>query len=120
MFAGTEFVTGRLTFVTPLLIGGIGASGLVGPFALSLFWRRTSANPFVAGVVINQFVAAYLLLGDAELPGWTALKLWEIMAVGHIVSTSITAIGSFATPDDFAFDELATENTTRTDGGEKQ
>ncbi|GGN09436.1 3-guanidinopropionate transporter [Halarchaeum nitratireducens] len=119
VFAGTEFVSGRLSFVTLLLIGGIGASGLVGPFALSLFWRCTSAGPFVAGVVVSQLVTAYLLLGNAALPGWVGLKLWEIMAVGHIVSTGLTALGSAVTPDDFAFADLPDE-ATRADGGEER
>ena len=117
IFAGTQFATGRIGFVQLLLIGGIGASALVGPFALSLFWTRTSSSPFVLGVVVSQLITFYLLFGNATLPGWVQLKLWEIMAIGHVLSTGITFVGSLATPDDFAFEDIARE-PTRADGGD--
>ena len=60
IFAGTVFALGSVSFVQLLLIGGIGASALVGPFALSLFWTKASETGFVSGVVVSQLVTAYL------------------------------------------------------------
>ena len=118
ILVGTEAANGTIGFVQLLLIGGIGASALVGPFALSLFWDRTSTNPFIVGIIVSQLVTFYLLFGNASLPGWVQLKLWEIMAVGHVLSTGFTFLGSLITPDNFVFEDIAGE-PAQTDGGRK-
>lgn len=119
IFAGTVWALANVGFVRLLLIGGIGATAVVGPFALSLFWRRTSTVGFVAGVILSQVITFYLLLGNAALPLWQSLKLWEIMAVGHVSSTTIAAVVSLARPDDFDFATVAQEESTATNGGER-
>ncbi|GAD51839.1 hypothetical protein MBEHAL_0599 [Halarchaeum acidiphilum MH1-52-1] len=40
------------------------------------------------------------------------------MAISHILSTGIVFLGSLFTPDDFSFDDIASE-PARTDGGEE-
>jgi Na+/proline symporter len=127
IFAATVFAIGSISFVQLLLIGGIGASAIVGPFALSLFWRKTSSTGFVTGVVVSQVITAYLLMAanDVFVTSPT-LQLWEIMAIGHIVSTGLAALVSLAAPDDFQFDSIAQEpavadgGQARTDGGEER
>jgi Na+/proline symporter len=119
IFAGTVFALDNVGFIQLLLIGGIGASALVGPFALSLFWRKTSSAGFVAGVVVSQVVTGYLLASSTGvLSGGVTLKLWEIMAVGHLVSTALTFAASLAAPDDFVFEDIAQEGSEMlADGG---
>jgi len=110
IFAGTVFALGSISFVQLLLIGGIGASALVGPFALSLFWKKTSQVGFVAGVVGSQAVTAFLLLASYDiLVTSPTIKLWEIMAVGHLLSTGLATGVSLLSPDDFDFDSIAQE-----------
>ena len=89
---------------------------LAGPFALSLFWEKTSTEAFVAGVVISQLVTGYLLLGNGGLPLWIDIQLWEIMAVGHTISTGLVALGSLVRPADFDFESIAREEF-EADGG---
>jgi Na+/proline symporter len=102
-----------------LTVGGIGASALVGPFALSLFWRKASQTGFVTGVVVSQLVTAFLLLASYDiLVTSPTLKLWEIMAIGHLVSTGLTGVISLATPDAFDFSAIAQEPAVA-DGGEE-
>jgi len=129
IFGATVFAVGSISFVQLLLIGGIGASAIVGPFALSLFWHKTSSNGFVAGVLVSQVVTAVLLAGSygvVSVPAALAsIKLWEIMAVGHVVSTGLAALASLASPDDFQFDSIAqdpavADGGARTDGGEER
>ena len=117
IFVGTVWALGNVGFLTLLLVSGIGATALAGPFALSLFWEKTSTNGFVAGVIVSQLVTGYLLLGNGGLPLWTDLKLWEIMVVGHALSTGVTAIGSLLSPDEFDFESIAREDVA-TDGGD--
>ncbi len=124
IFGATVFAINNIGFVQLLLIGGIGASAIVGPFALSLFWHKTSSTGFVTGVVVSQVVTAYLLLAaNGVFVSSPALKLWEIMAVGHLVSTGLAAVVSLAAPDDFQFESIAqdpavADGGARTDGGE--
>ncbi len=119
IFVATLLALDRVGFITLLLIGGIGATALVGPFALSLFWRRTSGAGFVTGAVVSQIVTAYLLFGNASLPLWYSLKLWEIMAVGHIVSTLLTFLVSLVFADNFDFESLRVDQReTVAPGGE--
>ena len=119
IFAATVWALGNIGFIPLLLIGGIGATALVGPFALSLFWRKTSTAGFIVGVVVSQIVTAYLLAASFEvIAAGPMLKLWEIMAVGHVVSTALTAGVSVAAPDDFRFEDIAQESSEIvTDGG---
>ncbi|WP_435176344.1 sodium:solute symporter family protein [Halorussus sp. AFM4] len=121
IFAATVFALGSISFVQLLLIGGIGASALVGPFALSLFWRKTAGTAFVAGVVVSQLVTAFLLAASYDVVVTSPdLKLWEIMAVGHLVSTGLTAGISAVSPDDFRFESIAQEGSAMaTDGGRR-
>jgi Na+/proline symporter len=122
IFAATEFALGSVSFIQLLLIGGIGSTALVGPFALSLFWSRTSSIGFIAGVTVSQVLTALLLVVSfqvASVPGVPALKLWEVMLVGHLVSTTLTAVISVASPDDFDFDDVA-QPTVAADGGDEQ
>jgi Na+/proline symporter len=127
IFAATVFALDNIGFVQLLLIGGIGASAIVGPFALSLFWRKTSSTGFVTGVIVSQVITAYLLMAaNSVFVTSPTLKLWEIMAVGHVVSTGLAALVSLASPDDFQFDSIAQEpavadgGQARTDGGEER
>ncbi|MBX0326029.1 hypothetical protein EGH21_23740 [Halomicroarcula sp. F13] len=121
IFLATEFaLRSGVTFIQLLLIGGIGSTALVGPFALSLFWSRTSTAGFISGVMFSQVVTALLLIVSFQMyavPGVPALKLWEVMLVGHLVSTALTAVVSLASPDDFDFDSVAGE-TVVADGGD--
>ncbi|MFB6090148.1 MAG: Na+:solute symporter, partial [Halobellus sp.] len=119
IFVATVFALGSISFVQLLLIGGIGASALVGPFALSLFWTKTSQTGFVTGVVVSQLVTAFLLAASYDVVVTSPdFKLWEIMAVGHLVSTGLAAAVSAASPDDFRFESIAQESSTiATDGG---
>lgn len=121
IFLATEFaLQSSVTFIQLLLIGGIGSTALVGPFALSLFWSRTSTTGFITGIVVSQIVTAALLVVSFEvyaIPALPALKLWEIMLVGHLASTSLAGVVSAAAPDDFDFDSVASERAV-TDGGE--
>ena len=121
IFAASVFAIDNIGFIQLLLIGGIGASALVGPFALSLFWKKASSNGFIAGVVVSQIVTAYLLASAYQVfVSGPALKLWEIMAVGHVVSTVVTAGISIASPDDFRFEDIAQEESELvTDGGDE-
>jgi Na+/proline symporter len=123
IFVATEFaLQSGVTFIQLLLIGGIGSTALVGPFALSLFWSRTSSVGFISGVMFSQVVTALLLVVSFQVyavPGVPALKLWEVMLVGHAVSTTLTAAVSLASPDDFDFDSVAGE-TAVADGGDDQ
>jgi len=120
IFGGTVFALGSISFVQLLLIGGIGASALVGPFALSLFWETISQRGFVAGVIGSQLVTGYLLLASyGILVSSPVLKLWEIMAVGHLLATSLAAGVSLLAPDEFDFDSIAQdEQIIATDGGD--
>ncbi len=119
IFGGTVFALGSISFVQLLLIGGIGASALVGPFALSLFWKKTSQVGFVSGVLGSQIVTAFLLLASYEIiAAGPVLKLWEVMAVGHLLSTGLAAGVSAVSPDDFDFDSVAQERVVAADGGE--
>lgn len=119
IYIGTVWALQNLGFVQLLLISGIGATSLAGPFALSLFWKKTSAEGFIAGVLVSQFVSGYLLLGNASLPLWSGLKLWEIMLVGHVVATALTVTISLASPDEFDFEGIASPRESAvTDGGE--
>jgi len=111
-----------VTFIQLLLIGGIGSTALVGPFALSLFWSRTSTTGFITGVLLSQVVTALLLIVSFQVypvPGVPTLKLWEVMLVGHVVSTTLAAVVSLASPDDFDFDSVAGERVVA-DGGDGQ
>jgi Na+/proline symporter len=121
IFAGTVFALDRIGFVQLLLIGGIGASALVGPFALSLFWHKASSNGFVTGIVVSQVVTGYLLGANAGLfPQVVQPQLWEIMAVGHLTSTLLTVAVSYASPDDFQFEDIAQEGSELVaDGGDR-
>lgn len=120
IFVASVFAVDNVGFVQLLLVGGIGASALVGPFALSLFWRKTSSAGFVSGVVVSQVVTAYLLASSYEVfVSGPALKLWEVMAVGHLVATAVAAAVSLASPDDFRFESIADEESElATDGGD--
>ncbi|MFC6873136.1 sodium:solute symporter family protein [Halobellus marinus] len=122
IFAATVFALGSISFVQLLLIGGIGASALVGPFALSLFWTKASQTGFVTGVIVSQLVTAFLLAASYDVVVTSpTLKLWEIMAVGHLVSTGLTLLVSAASPDDFRFESIAQEGSAVvTDGGDDQ
>jgi len=121
IFLGTVWALDNVGFVTLLLVSGIGATGLAGPFALSLFWRRTSTVGFITGVVVSQLVSGYLLLGNASLPLWTDFALWEIMAIGHVLAISLTTAVSLVRPDDFDFEAIAdSEKAVRSDGGESR
>jgi Na+/proline symporter len=119
IFVATVFALGSISFVQLLLIGGIGSSALVGPFALSLFWEKTASKAFVTGVVVSQLVTAFLLAASYDVVVTAPdLKLWEIMAVGHVVSTGLTAAISAAAPDDFRFEAIAQEGPgVAADGG---
>jgi Na+/proline symporter len=119
IFVGTVFALGTISFVQLLLIGGIGASALVGPFALSLFWKKTSQAGFVTGVVVSQLTTAFLLAASYDVVVTSPnLKLWEIMAVGHLLSTSLAAVVSVASPDEFDFASITQEHPpTATDSG---
>ena len=121
IFVATELALDSVSFIQLLLIGGIGSTALVGPFALSLFWKQTSSTGFITGVAISQIITAALLVVSfqvATIPGLPALKLWEIMLVGHLASTVLTAVVSLVTPDDFDFAEIAQE-TVAADGGDE-
>lgn len=119
IYAGTVWALQNIGFVRLLLIGGIGATGLAGPFALSLFWEKTSNPGFIGGVVVSQLISGYLLLGNAALPLWVGLKLWEIMLVGHLVAIVLTAAISLVRPDDFDFEGIARPHEpAAADGGE--
>jgi len=107
IYAATVWALANVGFVRLLLVSGIGATGLAGPFALSLFWEKTSTEGFIVGVIVSQVVAGYLLLGSAGLPLWTQLKLWEIMLVGHLLATLLTAGVSLLRPDQFDFEGVA-------------
>lgn len=121
IYVGTVWALQNLGFVRLLLISGIGATGLAGPFALSLFWEKTSVEGFVAGVIVSQLLAGYLLLGSAGLPLWSELKLWEIMLAGHVVATAVTAAISLVSPDEFDFEGVAgPRESVATDGGEQR
>jgi hypothetical protein len=50
-------------------------------------------------------------------PLWVDLKLYQILVVGHVVSTTPRAAVSAARPEDFDFSEIAQEYA-KTDGGE--
>jgi Na+/proline symporter len=124
IFAATVFALDTLGFIQLLLIGGIGATALVGPFALSLFWTKTSSNAFITGVIGSQVVTGYLLAASYNVVVTSpTLKLWEIMAVGHLVATLLTVGISLAAPADFDFDTIARDPAeadaaaARTDGG---
>lgn len=117
IFLGTVWALENVGFVELLLTSGIGATALAGPFALSLFWEKTSTEGFVVGVVVSQLVAGFLLFGSASVPLWVDLKLWEIMAIGHVLSTSLTVLGSLVRPDEFDFGTIAREEVAA-DGGE--
>jgi len=118
IFLGTVWALENVGFVTLLLASGIGATGLAGPFALSLFWRKTSSIAFVSGVVVSQLVSAYLFLGGPSLPLWSPFALWEIMAIGHAIAISLTVVVTLVRPDDFDFEEIAeSQKAVRTDGG---
>jgi len=122
IFLATELaLQSGVTFIQLLLIGGIGSTALVGPFALSLFWARTSTAGFITGIVVSQLVTASLLLVSFQvyaIPGLPALKLWEIMLIGHLASTSLTGVVSAAAPDDFDFESVSSEPVVA-DGGEE-
>ena len=121
IFVATELALDSVSFIQLLLIGGIGSTALVGPFALSLFWKQTSSTGFITGVAISQIITAALLAVSfqvATIPGLPALKLWEVMIVGHLVSTVLTAVVSLVSPDDFDFAEIAQE-TVAADGGDE-
>jgi Na+/proline symporter len=118
IFAGTVFALDNVGFVQLLLVGGIGASALVGPFALSLFWRKTASVGFVTGVLVSQVVTGSLLASSAGVVSGPVLDLWEIMAVGHLTSTALTFAASLAAPDDFAFEEIAQEGSERRADGD--
>lgn len=121
IFLATVWAVQNIGFVRLLLIGGIGATGLAGPFALSLFWEKTSNEGFIVGVVVSQLVSGYLLLGNAALPFWVGLKLWEIMAVGHLLAIVLTAGVSLIRPDEFDFEGVAApDRTAVADGGEQR
>ena len=111
IFAATVWALSNVGFVQLLLVGGIGASALVGPFALSLFWRRTCSAGFVIGVIASQLLTGFLLLGNPTLPLWVGVKLWEIMAIGHLTSTALTFGVSILSPDDFRFESIAQEGS---------
>ncbi|WP_136590203.1 sodium:solute symporter family protein [Salinigranum halophilum] len=119
IFVGTVFAIDSVGFIELLLIGGIGASALVGPFALSLFWRKASSAGFVTGVLVSQVATGFLLASTVGvISGGVTLKLWEIMAVGHLVSTGLTLVVSRLAPDDFAFEDIAQEGSEMlADGG---
>ena len=123
IFLATEFaLQSGVTFIQLLLMGGIGSTALVGPFALSLFWARTSSTGFITGILASQVITASLLLVSFQvypIPGLPALKLWEVMLVGHLASTTLTAAVSAVAPDDFDFDTVANEPVAA-DGGDKQ
>jgi Na+/proline symporter len=117
IFVGTVFALGTISFVQLLLIGGVGASALVGPFALSLFWKKTSQAGFVTGSIISQLTTAFLLAASYDVVVTSPdLKLWEIMAVGHLLSTSLAAVVSVVSPDDFDFASITQEHPVATDG----
>jgi hypothetical protein len=61
-------------FVKLLLVSGIGSTALVGPFALYLFWRKTSHEGFLAGDAVSQSITVDLLLRIASLPLWVDLR----------------------------------------------
>ncbi|MFB6271087.1 MAG: sodium:solute symporter, partial [Halobacterium sp.] len=108
IFAATVFALDTLGFIQLLLIGGIGATALVGPFALSLFWRKASSEGFLAGVIGSQLITGYLLAASYNVVVTSpVLKLWEIMAVGHLAATLLTVVVSYASPADFDFDSVA-------------
>ncbi len=67
IYVATVFALETLGFVQLLLIGGIGATALVGPFALSLFWRHTSSAGFITGVVSSQLITAFLLAASFDV-----------------------------------------------------
>lgn len=128
IFGATVFALDTLGFIQLLLIGGIGATALVGPFALSLFWNGTSSTGFIAGIIGSQLVTGYLLAASYDvLVTAPTLKLWEIMAVGHLVATGLAVVISAVSPDEFEFDSIAREPTaepatdaesaSRSDGG---
>jgi Na+/proline symporter len=123
IFAATVFALDTLGFIQLLLIGGIGATALVGPFALSLFWRKASSEGFLAGVIGSQLLTGYLLAASYQVVVTSpVLKLWEIMAIGHIAATLLTVVVSYASPADFDFDSVASEPravdaAARADGG---
>jgi len=123
IFAATVFALDTFGFIQLLLIGGIGATALVGPFALSLFWMKTSSEAFITGVLGSQVVTGFLLAANYNVVVTSpTLKLWEIMAVGHLAATLLTVGVSLVAPADFDFDSIAREPggadaAARTDGG---
>jgi len=120
IFAATVWALGNVGFIQLLLVGGIGSTALVGPFALSLFWSRASSAGFISGIVASQIITGLLLAVSFEVvspAGLPVLKLWEVMAVGHVASTTITVAVSAAKPVDFDFNEVAQEPAIA-DGGE--
>ncbi|ELY94363.1 Na+/solute symporter [Natrialba chahannaoensis JCM 10990] len=121
IFIGTVWALDNVGFVTLLLASGIGATGLAGPFALSLFWHKTSSTGFITGVVCSQLVSAYLFLGSPALPLWTEFPLWQIMAIGHAIAITLTLVVSLVNPDDFDFEAIEhSDATVRADGGEER
>lgn len=119
IFVATVWALENVGFITLLLVSGIGATGLAAPFALSLFWRKTSSIGFITGIVVSQLIAWYLFVGYPGLPLWLELRLWVIMAIGHVLAASVTIAVSLARPDDFDFDAIAVESID-THGGVDQ
>jgi hypothetical protein len=78
-----------------------------------------SSAGFITGVLVSQVVTGFLLASSTGLvSGGIALKLWEIMAVGHLASTTLTLVVSLLAPDDFAFEDIAQEGSEMlADGG---
>lgn len=124
IFGATVFALDTLGFTQLLLIGGIGATALVGPFVLSLFWTKTTSRGFISGIVGSQVMTGILLAARYDVViSAPSLKLWEIMALGHLVATLLTLSISAVAPSDFDFDSIAREptsdagQTVKTDGG---
>lgn len=110
IFGATVWALQNVGFIQLLLIGGIGSTALVGPFALSLFWSRTSSVGFISGIALSQVITAILLAVSFEvvtLSGVPVLKLWEVMLVGHLASTTLTGTISAISPSEFDFETVA-------------
>ena len=119
MFVATVLLLDSISFTQLLLIGGIGASALVGPFALSLFWRKMSSAGFITGIIVSQLITGFLLAASYDVVVSSPdFMLWEIMAIGHLVSTGLGAVVSIVSPDEFEFESIAQERSSvATDGG---
>ncbi|WP_134671761.1 hypothetical protein [Halorussus marinus] len=76
-----------------------------------------SNRPYRCGNVLPPLTPRLTASYDAIVTA-PNFKLWEIMAVGHVVSTGLAAAISAVAPDDFRFEAIAQEGSgVAADGG---